>query len=746
MLWVLIWLGSWFASSCSPKEPPPAPPPEKSSEAKLEESVRTWPMLDEKFLEAAAATLNFRLGKPQPLAITRDGSVLYRRSGARDRRSDLYELTPTGEEKRLTGAEDLAIGADEKLSAAERARRERTRTVTAGIVDIDVSDDGERVLVPLGERVFVLERSSGKSHEVPLGEGVAFDPHLSPDGKLISFVRDGDLWLVQVDGGKPPRRLTQHPPSIEYGVAEFVSQEEFDRPRGYFWSADSQFIAFQRTDASKVTTVYVSDPVHPERVPDEFKYPRAGSDNAVVDLGIISVKGGQPRWVQWDLQRYPYLARVDWAKRGPLTLTVLDRAQTQLALLAVEPSGAVRELLQATDAAWVKLVPGSPAWLDDGSGFLWLAESEPGFAVELRDAKGAVVREVLPATFGARAIAGVAPDGSGAIVIASKDPREQHVWRVPLGTGAGAPEALTTGGGVHGATVDHGVTVISSALRDGGSATTVVTADGSRHELPDVSERPALVPTTRLESVEIGGNTFYTAITRPRSFDSAQKYPVLVKVYGGPSAQMVLDYRDGYVLDQLYADAGFIVVRADNRGTPHRGRAWERAILKDLISVPLEDQAAVFEALASKYPELDRRRVGVFGWSFGGYLSCMAVLLKPDIFHAAIAGAPVTAWELYDTAYTERYMKEPKDNPEGYKHGSALTHAEGLRRPLLLMHGITDDNVHFAHTLAMIEALYRAGKRAEVVALASTHMLTDPKQNFAREKLQIDFFREKLGL
>lgn len=707
-------------------------------------------MLDETFLEAAAATLNFRLGRPHPLAITRDGSVLYRRSGARDRRSDLYVLTPAGENKRLTGAEELAAGSDETLSAAERARRERTRTVTAGIVDIDVSDDGNRVLVPLGDRVFVLERDTGKSHEVDLGQGTTFDPHLSPDGKLVSFVREGDLWLAAASGTQAPRRLTQHPESIEYGVAEFVAQEEFDRTRGYFWSPDSQVIAFQRTDARKVTTIYVSDPVHPERAPEEFKYPRAGADNAIVDLGIISVKGGQPRWVQWDLQRYPYLAHVEWPKRGPLTLTVLDRAQTELSLLAVDAaSGSVRELVHASDPAWVNTVPGSPTWLEDGSGFLWLAESEPGFALELRDANGVVVREILPATFGTRAIAGVAPDGSNAIVTASKDPREQHVWRVPLrGAGAGpsAPEALTAGGGVHTAVADHGVVVIGSALRDGGASTTAIAADRSRHELPDAAEHPALVPTTSLESVEIDGNTFYTAITRPRAFKAGERYPVLVKVYGGPSAQMVLDYRDGYVLDQWYADAGFIVVRADNRGTPHRGRSWERAVLRDLISVPLHDQAAILNALGAKYPELDRTKVGVFGWSFGGYLSCMAVLLRPEVFHAAIAGAPVTDLALYDTAYTERFMKEPKDNPEGYKHASAVTHAEGLRRPLLLMHGITDDNVHFAHTLVLIEALYRGGKRAEVVALASTHMLTDPKQNFAREKLQIDFFREKLGL
>jgi dipeptidyl-peptidase-4 len=704
-------------------------------------------MLDETFLEAAAATLNFRLGHPQPLAITPDGSVLYRRSGARDRRSALYVLPPTGESRRLTTADELAAGSDETLSAAERARRERTRTVTAGIVDIDVSDDGNRILVPLGDRVFVLDRDAGKSREIALGEGTAFDPHLSPDGKLVSFVRDGDLWLAEVDAtsGKP-RRLTQHPEGFEYAVAEFVAQEELDRRRGYFWSPDSKFIAFQRTDARKVNTVYVSDPVHPERAPDEFKYPRAGTDNAIVDLGILSVRGGTPQWVRWDLDRYPYLAQVDWPKRGPLCLSVLNREQTELSLIAVDaPNGTQRELVHVADPAWVERAPGAPAWLEDGSGFLWLTESDPGYALELRDPNGTLVREVLPASFGTRAIAGVEPDGAAAIVHASKDPREQHVFRVPL-TGAGEPEALTSGGGVHTAFAKHGGVVIGSAARDGGSSVTAIGRDRSRRELPDVAEHPSLVPTTKLETVELEGRTYYTAITRPRAFEPGRKYPVLLKVYGGPSAQMVLDYRDGYVMDQFYADAGFIVVRADNRGTPHRDRTWERAILRDLISVPLEDQVNVFAALAARHSELDRERVGIFGWSFGGYLACMAVLLRPDVFHAAIAGAPVTDWALYDTAYTERYMKLPLDNVEGYKHGNALTHAEGLRRPLLLMHGITDDNVHFAHTLALIEALYRAGKRAEVVALSSTHMLTDPKQNFAREKLQIDFFREKLGL
>jgi dipeptidyl-peptidase-4 len=673
--------------------------------------------------------------------------VLFRRTAARERRSDLHILPPgqASKSQPLVTVDALLAGGAEVVSAEEQARRERTRTPTSGIVDIDVSEDGQSVLIGLGERVFVFDRARARAHEVALGPGPAFDPHLAPNGKLISFVRDGDLWVGSaLEAGQAPRRITQHPPGLEYGVAEFVAQEELDRRRGYFWSPDSRFIAFQRTDAQRVSTVYVSDPSHPERVPTEFKYPRAGADNAVVDLGIIAADGGTPRWVTWDLERFPYLAQVQWPKAGPLCLTVLNRAQTELALLAVTPeTGTVRELLHVSDPAWVNLSPGSPTWLDDGSGFLWLREEEAGWELALHDKTGQQVRVVQPASFGSRSLAGVTPDGSAAIVIASQNPLEQHVFRVPLD--GSAPLQLSAGAGVHEALAAYGSVVVRSALREGGSRATVIAPDGSQRELPQVAEQPTLVPETTIETVQADGRTYYAAITRPRNFDARRRYPVLVKVYGGPHMQTVLDYRDGYLLDQWYADAGFIVVRADGRGTPNRGRSWERAVLNDLASVPLADQVSVLEALTEKHPELDRSRVGIFGWSFGGYLSAIALLLRPDVFHAAVAGAPVTDWALYDTAYTERYMKRPVDNPEGYRRASALSHASALTRPMLLMHGLTDDNVHFAHSLALIDALYLAGKRVEVVTLSSTHMLTDPKLNLAREKLLVDFFREKLG-
>jgi dipeptidyl-peptidase-4 len=700
-------------------------------------STMTWPALDRQLLADSAATLNFRLGLPTPLAITRDGAVLFRRTAPRDFAANLYELDPkTGAVKTLATASELLGAAEEHLSDAEKARRERKRVATRGVVDIDVSHDGKIVMVPLGDKLYLLDRATG-SRRMLDPQGAAYDPHLSPDGKTVAFVRDGDIWLIS-DG--PARRLTYHPDGLEFGVAEFAAQEELGRRRGFWWSPDGRRIVFQRTDARGVDTIFVSDPRHPERPAVPFKYPRAGRPNARVDLGIVAASGGDPTWIAWD-PKYTYLVKVDWPDHGPLTALVIDRDQTDLQLLAIDPATAKSSVLVAEhDDAWLNVNAGAPQWLDDGSGFLWMTESRGAWTLELRGRDGAVVRVLTQPELGLRALVGVGKDT--AFVEASAEAPKQDVLAIPLA--GGAPRALTHGEGFASATSDHDVVVVTVLGHAGGHATFAMAGD-ARHELPSVAERPKLVPTTKIETVDVGGRTQYVAITRPRDFDANRRYPVLLKVYGGPHAMTVIDALDGYVMDQFYADAGFIVVHTDGRGTPNRGRAWERAILRDLIVIPMDDQIAGLQAIGARHHELDLSRVGISGWSFGGYFSLMAILLHPEVFKAAIAGAPVTDWQLYDTAYTERYMKTPEANAEGYKATSALTYADKLERPLLVIHGITDDNVHFAHTLALIESLYLAGKRAEVITLSATHMVPDPKLNLAREKVQIDFFREHLG-
>ena len=289
-----------------------------------------------------------------------------------------------------------------------------------------------------------------------------------------------------------------------------------------------------------------------------------------------------------------------------------------------------------------------------------------------------------------------------------------------------------------------GTQVVVSLPQTGGKRYSVRRDGKEVATLPSVAEEPSLQPAAEWTTVEVDGHTQHAVIIRPRAFVAGRRYPVLVHVYGGPHARQVLATPRAYLLDQWYADAGFIVVSTDGRGTPGRGRDWERAIHKDLATVPVADQVGALQALGARYPELDLDRVGIFGWSFGGYLSAMAAMVRPDVFKAAIAGAPVTDWALYDTFYTERYMQTPQANPQGYQVASVVAQASRLERPLLIIHGTTDDNVYFANTMALVDALFRAGKPFELLPMSGTHMTTDPALALALQRRQLTFFRAHL--
>jgi len=706
-----------------------------------------WPAIDEPSLITLIATEGFQLGTPIPLAITPDGAVLFRRSQARDPSADLYQLDAAG--KTTTLATAAALLGTAPVAAAERAR------ATRGIEAIEVSDDGTRVLIPLAGHLFVIERATGASRELVIG--AHRDPHLSPDGKQVAFVRDGDLWVAPTGtpgapgapGQAQPTRLTQHPPDREYATAEAVAPE-LGRRRGYWWSPDSQSLVFQRTDARAVETLYLGDARHPEQAPAAVKLPRSGKDNAIVDLGIVSARGGAPRWITWELTRFPYLARVIWPAKGPLTLVVVGRGQTLVSVLTVDPKTlATRSLLADKDPAWINVASDPLRWLPDGSGFLWMSETTGAWSLEHYAADGTHVGAAVTADVGLRRIVELSPDGHDLVIEATIDPREQHVLRVPVPSdtpaaspAATTPKELTSGGGVHSALSGYGVLVITSAKRAGGRSVSVVRADGSRTELPSVAEHPKLAPTTKFEAVTLDDHIQDTAVTRPHNLEPKVRYPVLLLLDGAPGSKSLLDASDTYLLDQWYADAGFIVVRSDGRGTRGHDRLWERAIAGDMLTLPMNDQIGALKVLGAEFPELDRDRVGVFGAGFGGFLAAMAVLLHPDVFAAAIAVSPITDWELLPTAYAERYMKTPAMNGEGYRRTNASAYAEQLKRPLLILQGVTDERIHFAHTLALLEALYAAGKHVEVGTLPAN---PDVKLDLAGKKLGLDFLRERLG-
>jgi dipeptidyl-peptidase-4 len=704
---------------------------------------------DPRFLEQYTATLRFTLGTPQAIQVVPGGrAVLFLRSGPRSLVRDLYQLDPrAGDERLLASAAQLLGGGEERLSAEEKARRERARLAARGIASYALPDDGARVLVPLSGRLFVIERSTGAVRELPAAGGYPLDPRFSPDGARVACVREGDLYVVDVATGSQRRLTTGATPALTHGLAEFVAQEEMDRHEGYWWSPDGQALAYEEADTSRVEVFHIADPMHPERQADAWPYPRPGRDNAVVRLGVVPATGGATAWVAWDRTRYPYLAAVRWQRGGPLTLLVQNREQTEEQLLAADPAtGATRTLLVESDAAWLNLQPTVPRWLEDGSGLLWISERTGEPRLELRGGDGAPGRWLTPPDFGLRALAGVDAAGGAAYVVASADPTEEQLWRVPLAGGPPAP--LTREPGMHAAVFarDGSASVWSETLLSGERCWSVRGRDGGETgQLRSAAERPPFFP--RLELTRLGPLAFNAAIIRPRSFEAGRRYPVLVSVYAGPHVQTVRREPWGpYLLDQWIADHGFIVLTLDGRGTPGRGRAWERAIKGNLIDVPLADQVAGLQAAGARYPEMDLARAGIFGWSFGGYFSAMAAMRRPDVYRAAVAGAPVNDWRDYDTHYTERYLGLPQANPEGYRRSAVETWCPDLRVPLLVVHGTADDNVYFMHSLKLTDALFRAGRPYDFLVLPGfTHMVPDAAVQRALQERILAFFTTHLA-
>ncbi len=726
--------------------------------------MRPWPILtlvsclcfghvagsDESFLESYAATYRFRLGRPTRIQPAPDGkTVLFLRSGPRSFVRDLYEFdVASGEERLLVTATQLLDGGEEQLTVEERARRERMRLAAKGIASFELSEDGRRILIPLSGRLFVIERSGGAISELPHEGGPAIDPRFSPDGKRVACVRDGELYVIEVNGGRQ-RRLTRGAVgSVTHGLSEFVAQEEMSRHHGFWWSPDSRRLVYQRTDTEGLEIMNIMDATRPERAPATWPYPRPGKRNASVRLGIISAKGGSTTWIDWDRETYEYVAVVRWAKNAPLTLLVQNRTQTEQRLLAVDSrTGTTSTLLVERDDSWVEIDQSVPLWLADGAGFLWTTERSGSLQLELRNRDGSLKHVVTPPELAMRRLAGYRPKHGQAFVEASRDPTESQLYLVPLDPEKGHPRRLTDEPGLHRGSINASgnLYVDSASTLSGESWSVVDLRGGSERRLKSVSEQPDREP--RLEFTTVGDDpVFHAVLVRPRDFVDGRKYPVIVHVYGGPTSQMVLKSSSRYLLDQWMADQGYIVVAVDGRGTPHRGSRWWRVIKHNLARVPLDDQVSALALLVERYEELDASRVGIYGWSFGGYLSAMAAMRAPQSFRAAVAGAPVVDWQDYDTHYTERYMDLPQDNVVGYRESNVLTFADQLERPLLLIHGTADDNVYFMHSLKLADALFRAGKPFEFLPLPGfTHMVPDPLVSRRLYTRIMDFFELHLG-
>jgi dipeptidyl-peptidase-4 len=676
-----------------------------------------------------ARTRRFTLGQPRAFSLFPDRVLFLRSLSGSDPRTDLWVLDlESGAERQLI--DPAGLGDDGDLPPAERARRERVRETATGVVSYAADKAGRVVAFPLGGHLWVAVVDSGTVRRLDVAHDV-YDPRLDPTGSSVAYVCGTALRVVGVDGSDDRELVAEAAEAVTWGRAEFVAGEEMARYRGYWWNPDGSALLVARVDESAVPLWWIADPAHPDREPTAVRYPQAGADNADVSLHLVGLNG-ERREIRWDRNAFPYLARVSWSDGRPPLLQVQSRDQRCTQVLTADPAdGSTTLVVEDSDDVWVELFDGVPAWC--GQDVVRICDRDGARRLMVGD------EPVTPVDMYVRDVAGCS-DERVVFTASTGDPSRAHVY---AWTRDGL-SALTDDDGFHLATSSGNVTVISSTSLDYNGFRHQVRWPGGEITVGSCAETPLVQPSVRM--LRLGERRLSAGLLLPTGHVPGTKLPVLLDPYGGPHALRVLAARRIWLEPQWWADQGFAVLVADGRGTPGRDPAWERSIHLDVAGPVLQDQVDALHAAAEIEPDLDLSRVAIRGWSFGGYLSALAVLRRPDVFHAAVAGAPSAVWEYYDTHYTERYLGTPQDNPEVYARTSLLDDAPSLERPLLLIHGLADDNVVAAHTLLLSQRLTEAGRPHSVLPLTGvTHMT--PQEEVAENLLllQLDFLRRALG-
>ena len=674
------------------------------------------------------------LTKPQ---VAPDGSrVTFLRGKDRDRnRLDLWEYDIASGQTRLLVDSSVVLPGEEVLSDEEKARRERQRIAAlSGIVDYQWSPDGKALLFPLGGELYFYDLTkSGRDavRKLTNGGGFATDPKISPKGGFVSFIRDRNLWAIDLTSGEEVQLTRDGSDTIGNGVAEFVADEEMDRHTGYWWAPDDAAIAFARIDETPVP-VQKRYEVYPDRTEVvEQRYPAAGDPNVRVQLGVIAPKtGAKPRWI--DLGKDPdiYLARVDWRDPQRLTFQRQSRDQKKLELIETTlTNGTQRTLVTETSTTWVPL-HNDLRFLKDGR-FLWSSERSGFEHLYIASEDGSTLTALTQGEWVVDGLLAIDETAGLAYVSGTRDgATEAHVYAVPLS--GGEPRRLTQAPGMHAATFARNASVfvdswssdttlpqIELFKADGTKLATLLVNDVSDATHPYAKYRAAHQPTAYGTLTAADGTTpLHYSLIKPAGFDPKKQYPVVVFVYGGPAAQTVTRAwpgRSDSFFNQYLAQQGYVVFSLDNRGTPRRGAAFGGALYGKQGTVEVDDQLRGVAWLKSQ-AFVDPARIGVYGWSNGGYMTLMLLAKHSEAYACGVAGAPVTDWALYDTHYTERYMDLPKANEAGYREASVFTHVDGIGAgKLLLIHGMADDNVLFTNSTKLMSELQKRGTPFELM-------------------------------
>ncbi|MFZ1397751.1 MAG: DPP IV N-terminal domain-containing protein [Candidatus Promineifilaceae bacterium] len=701
---------------------------------------------------------------PGSLTFSPDGrflTYLFSPDGGLVRQLYAYDLSAGT--ARLLIAPSAQSSSEENLSLEEKLRRERLRQRELGITRYEWAPQTGQMLIPQPDGLAIFAGEDGGLRPLLTNSGKPIqDAHFSPDGAWVAFVQDAELYVLPTAGG-PPQQITSGARGTgkTSGLAEYIAQEELGRRHGYWWSPDSQKLAFVQVAETHIPVyriVHQGKAAVGDGAQEDHRYPFAGMPNAKVRLGVVSRDGGDVQWLDLGEAEDIYLARVKWVGNGRLTAQLLNREQTQLDLLAFDlQSGQKRLLLRETSDVWINLhdifYPLKKLVEHDAGGFIWASERTGFRHLYLFDADGQEIRPLTHGNWQVDSLAGVDAENEVVYFMASKEtPTESHLYQVSLL--GGEPHRLTTEPGLHSVVLDvkrnrfvdvqqsaeQPPSIVLRSLVDGRSFTPIFNQ-------PD--ERIAQLNLPLPETVTLAnrdGVLLYGAIYRPPASFGTGPFPTIVSVYGGPHAQRVTNSW-GLTVDmraQYLASQGFLVFKLDNQGSARRGLAFEAPLKHNMGDVEVADQVDGVRWLAAQ-GLADPARVGIYGWSYGGYLSLMCLARAADTFQVAVAGAPVTHWDGYDTGYTERYMGLPQQNRDGYEISSVMHHLDKMTGKLLLVHGLIDENVHFRHTARLINALIAARKRYDLLLFPDErHMPRKADGRLYMEEQIANYFKENL--
>jgi dipeptidyl-peptidase 4 len=720
---------------------------------------------------------------PMGLKVSPDGSrVTFLRGKESDQyQLDLWEYRIADKETRLLVDSKVLLPGTEDLSDAEKARRERARTASLkGILEYDFSPDGKQLLFPLNGELYLYDLNKNGSEAVRKltnrDVGFATDAKVSPAGHYVGFVRNQNLWAIELATDRTLQLTRDGGGLVSNGQAEFMAQEEMERFSGYWWAPDDSAIAFARVDETPVPIQRRFEINAESTEVIEQRYPAAGQANVAISLGVIDMATALPaelaegahhalmlpavapvRWVDLGKEKDIYLARVDWNTDATgLSFQVQSRDQRKLDLrLWKREDQSIGTLLSETSKTWINLHK-DLRFLKDGSGFIWQSERDGSKRLYLHALDGTVRHALTPEGWVVDQLLAVDLNNDR-IFFASGglDPLQRHIYSTSLSTPSKETRQITVAEGMHFASFPETADVFVDVYSDPATPPSVRLYDADGQELAILEanklqdghpywpyhEQHAVPEFGSIIGAE--GQSLYYQLTKPKDFDAAKKYPVLIFVYGGPHVQNVQKSWDD-PLTQVMAHRGYLVFSLDNRGSDRRGKAFEEALYRKMGGPEVIDQLEGVKWLKDQ-SYVDGSRIGVFGWSYGGYMTLMMLAKASDQIAAGVSGAPVTDWRLYDTHYTERYMDHPAANAEGYKQSAVFAHLDGLKSPLLLIHGMADDNVLFTNSTKLMSALQEKGTPFELMTYpGGKHGISLPWMKKHAYNTIADFFDRKL--